>query len=150
LERGVGGVLAAVGTPQPGVAGFRRSHYEASEARRVSLLQAQRREPVTHYRDVEVAALMSRDPEALRRFLTRTLGPLADAGESSERLRKTLSAYLAAGQQVAAAARRLGVHRNTVSYRLRALEDALGPVVDGDRVDLELALALCDRLGPVA
>lgn len=144
------GVLAAVGTAQPGVAGFRRSHREACEAQRVARMQGARRATVTRFRDVEVAALMSRDEDALRRFLTRTLGPLADAGESAERLRRTLSAYLAAGQQVGPTARRLGVHRNTVSYRLRALEDALGPLADGRGVDLALALELCERLGPVA
>lgn len=149
LERRSDGMLASVGTPQAGISGFRRSHHEAAEAQRVALLQGRRRAAVTQYRDVEVVALMSRDEQALRNFLRRTLGPLADPGESAERLRQTLSAYLAAGQQAAAAARRLGVHRNTVIYRLRALEDALGPVGDGHRVDLELALELCDRLGPI-
>ena len=138
---------AAVGSARPGLAGFRRSHHEALEAQRVALLQGERRDPVTRYTDVEVLALMSRDPEDLREFLHRTLGPLAAAGDGAARLRETLGAFLAAGNHVAGAARILGVHRNTISYRLRALEDALGPALGGRRVDLELALDVIDRLG---
>ena len=150
LEQIADGTFAAVGTPQSGVDGFRRSHLEAAESRRVVLRQGARCRAVTHYRDVEVLAIMSRDEAALRQFLSRTLGPLAEPGDGPERLRATLMAYLAADQQVAAAARRLGVHRNTVSYRLRALEDALGPRLYRRRIDLELALELCDRLGPIS
>lgn len=59
----------------------------------------------------------------------------------------TLQAWVAAGMDVRAAAEQLGLHRNTVRYRLRRAEEALGLSLDDafDRVALQVwALGLDD------
>jgi hypothetical protein len=76
---------------------------------------------------------------------------------TSARERSTLSVFLASGSSPSRAAERLGVHRNTVAYRLNALEDVLASgSADGDwttqasrRLELELALRIVDQLGPL-
>jgi DNA-binding PucR family transcriptional regulator len=115
-------VHVAVGRPAPGVVGFRRSHEQARRARRVARLL--RRSPaLTCYEDVAVADLLTRDPDAAREVALATLGPLAAGDRSSRRLLETLSVYLQEGQSYARTARRLGIHENTVAYRVRrALE----------------------------
>jgi DNA-binding PucR family transcriptional regulator len=141
------GVAVAVGPASAGIDGFRRTHRDALEAQRVAVLQGAGRAPLTRYEDVELAAIMSRDPADLRRFVRRTLGPLAQDDPSAARLRETLAAYLASGESQSGTARRLAMHRNTVGHRLRALEEALGPSLGPRRVELELALELVRTLG---
>lgn len=142
------GVRAAVSGPHQGPEGFRQAHEDALEAQRVARLQGRRAAPITRHADVHLAALVSSDPRGLWRFVCDTLGPLADADVHAERLRATLGAYLASGGSTSGAARRLGIHRNTVSYRLRTIEDLLGPDFDRPHVALELALELVRTLGP--
>jgi DNA-binding PucR family transcriptional regulator len=45
------------------------------------------------------------------------------------------------------AARRLHVHQNTVAYRVHRADELLGGRLARDRLQIELALALADRLG---
>jgi purine catabolism regulator len=85
---------------------------------------------------------------AADRFVDETLGPLR-RGDRRGELQKTLAALLDAGGSHAEAARRLGIHRNTLAYRVRQIEDALGrDLRDADvRIGLHLALLL-DGLPP--
>ncbi|MPY80585.1 MAG: hypothetical protein GEV04_19480 [Actinophytocola sp.] len=64
-------------------------------------------------------------------------------------MRATALAYLEAGGARAAASA-LGVHKNTVLYRLRQVEDLLGHPIDKDPLRLHLALLLADHYGPRA
>ncbi|WP_085999603.1 PucR family transcriptional regulator [Nocardia thailandica] len=59
-------------------------------------------------------------------------------------LRATLAAYLAAHGDVRAAATAVGVHPNTLRYRLRRAQDLLGLTLDdpADRLLLEIQLAM--------
>lgn len=59
-------------------------------------------------------------------FATRRLGPLAARDPVAARLRTTLEAYFAAQESPGATARKLGLHMNTVLYRLRQAEELLG------------------------
>ncbi len=65
-------------------------------------------------------------------------------------LRSTLLAYLESGSSHVDAAARLGVHRNTLSYRLRQIETSLGGDPDDPSRHLALHLALLASMLPPA
>ena len=140
------GVLVAVGEPGSGLAGFRRSHIEASHARRVVSLAGPHASILTPYRDVAVAALASVDAEHAASFVHRVLGPLAADDEATYRLAMTLSVYLQENRSRARAAQRLIVHPNTVSYRVQQAESILGRSIGADTLDLAVALTLLPTL----
>lgn len=140
------GVRVGVGEPGHGLKGFRRSHAEASEARRVASLLGARAGTLTRYRDVAVAALASCHAENAEAFVHRVLGPLAADDETTFRVATTLSVYLQENRSRVRAARRLTVHPNTVSYRVDQAQLILGRGIDTDSLDLAVALALLPML----
>lgn len=140
------GVLVGRGAPGRGLDGFRRSHAEALEALRVAEL-AGRRDGTARYETEELAALCSHDVDDSRRFVAATLGALAAEDDLAARLRATLEAYLGEGCSFRAAGARLGVHHNTVRYRVAQAEALLGRPVRDRRLALEVALHLIRRLG---
>jgi DNA-binding PucR family transcriptional regulator len=131
------GLHVALGGPHRGVAGFVRSHQEAQAARRVARRCAA---PWTPFADVALDALVTHDVEEARRFVRAELGPLAGDGEAARRLRTTLTAFLEDGASFVRAARRLGVHENTVAYRVHRAEDLLGHRVADRQLELRVAL----------
>jgi DNA-binding PucR family transcriptional regulator len=133
------GVRVATGTPAAAIDGFRRSFAEAADARRVA---SHSNGQVTRYADVAVVALATADPDRAAAFVSRQLGPLANADETTAKLTETLRAYLDEGASHGRAANRLAIHENTVRYRVRQAEDLLGhPVLPGN-LDLRVALEL--------
>lgn len=136
------GVRLAVGQPAPGLAGFRGTHVEATLARRVATLARRSEGAVTRFAQVELQALVSGDREAARAFVQRQLGALAAEDDTSLRLTATLRAYLDEHASRSRAAKRLGVHENTVSYRIRQAEEILGRSVEEDTLNLRVALAV--------
>ncbi len=144
-----GGLRAGLGRPGRGLAGFRASHREALEASRIAELGERPWGSVTQYADVDLAALCTADIEACRRFVRTHLGPLAVADDESRRLIATLRVFFAEGSNYRATARRLGLHHNTVIYRITQAEKLLGhPLAEG-RIQLEVALDLTQLLGQV-
>nr|WP_240973050.1 PucR family transcriptional regulator [Nonomuraea sp. FMUSA5-5] len=107
----------------------------------------------THVDELEAAALL-RDafvPEAARRFSAAVLRPLVEhEARHGGDLVATVRAYLEAGENLELAARRLGVHRNTLRRRLTTAERVSGrPFSDpGHRLHLWLALSLGDLVPP--
>jgi hypothetical protein len=84
---GVAGSLrVAMGTSAPGVEGFRASHREAVQARRVAQLSHRRPGSVTRYEDVALTALASADLDLARDFVSGELGPLAEQDDDTVRL----------------------------------------------------------------
>ncbi|MGW0324122.1 MULTISPECIES: PucR family transcriptional regulator [unclassified Nocardia] len=138
----------ALGTPRPGVAGFRRSHLEACAAQRIAT-SAQNSGAVTAYQDIDLVCLLTGDGdiESVRALIERELGQLADRSEQGARLRDTVFEFLCAGGNIDAAASRLGVHGNTVRYRLKQAERRLGHPIESRRVHLELALRCLEVYG---
>lgn len=132
------GVHVAIGGPARGPDGFVTAHQEALAAQQVAA--AQPAPPaLTRYDDVAALALLARDPATAARFVARTLGALADDVPGRDRLRETVRVFLASAG-VEEAARTLGVHKNTVRYRLGQAEDLLGRPLSERRGDLDLAL----------
>jgi len=85
------------------------------------------------------------DPEAARGFADRLLQPLEarDRGD----LVMSVRAWLAHHGQWDAAAHALGIHRHTLRYRMKRVEELLGRGLDDPdlRADLWVALAVRDR-----
>jgi hypothetical protein len=138
----------AIGTPRPGLAGFRRSHLEACAAQRIAT-SAQHATAVTAYQDVDLVALLTGDGdiESVRALIERELGQLAERSEQGARLRHTVCEFLCAGSNVDATASRLRVHGNTVRYRLKQAERRLGYPIERRRVHIELALRCLEVYG---
>ncbi|MGE0068459.1 MAG: PucR family transcriptional regulator [Solirubrobacterales bacterium] len=139
------GLSVAAGTPSHGVEGFVLSHREALLARQVAQLRGDRAARVA-FPDVSLEALMIDDVEAARRFAERELGPLAAGDDATLRLAATLAVFLEEGASFVRAARRLGVHANTVTYRVKRAEELLGHPVVERQLELRVALRLA-RLG---
>jgi DNA-binding PucR family transcriptional regulator len=146
LAEGGRGVHLAAGAVSPGVAGFRTSQRQAVLARRVALA-SEVPAAVTDYRSVAVISPFLDDREALAELVATELAGLASRDENGERLRETTLAYLRTGG-ARGAALALGVHKNTVLYRLRGIEEALGHPLTDRRLSLQVALELVERLGP--
>jgi hypothetical protein len=131
------GVRVAVGSPALGLAGFRDSHRDALAARDLADVVPG---PAIFHGDLAVVSLLSRDRDALAAFVARELGALGADDPAAARLRETVLAHFDGG--VDAAAHRLGIHRNTVRYRLNQAEELLGRPLAERRRELEIAL-LC-------
>ena len=84
--------------------------------------------------------------EHFRSFASTLLAPLlAQDARSHGRLMETLAAFVAANGNALHAAERLYIHRNTLKYRLRQIEKALGGSLDDPDLRLKLQLALYVR-----
>ena len=135
-------MLAAFGSPGVGVAGFVRSHREAVHARRIAQLTQQRAGTVTQYGTVALAALASADVEEARAFVRTELGQLVGDDDQSTRLSATLRVYLEENMSPSRASRRLGVHENTITNRIRAAQELLPYPIEQRACELQVALRL--------
>jgi hypothetical protein len=136
-----GGISVAAGTAARGVEGFVLSHREALAARRVARMRGGAPSPAL-YPDLALEALLIDDVDAASRFVARELGPLAAPDEATVRLATTLAVFLEEGASFVGAARRLGVHTNTVTYRVHRAEELRGRPVTDRQLELRLALRL--------
>lgn len=93
-----------------------------------------------------VAIGLSQAEEPLTALAERLLAPLADESDGSrKRLLETLEAVLDAGGNHGAAAHSLGVHVQTIRYRLGRLRELLGTTLDDPARRFELHVALRSR-----
>jgi hypothetical protein len=134
--------LAAVGEPARGVKGFCQSHRQAISARRVARLARARPGTITRFADTAMTALASVDQQAAREFVAAELGALARRDDDTLRLAATLRTYLEEHASPRRAARRLGVHENTIKNRVRAIEELRGRPADQRVAETLLALRL--------
>jgi len=92
------------------------------------------------------AILLAADRRMATELARRTLEPLdVLPARSRERLTETLGAWLDEQGRPKAVADRLGVHPQTVRYRLGRLRDLLGDRLDDPAARFELMLALRAR-----
>jgi DNA-binding PucR family transcriptional regulator len=136
----------ALSIPGTGLEGFRGGHRQALRARRFAeLSQADR--GVVRFDEVETLCVMSEDPELLADFVERKLGALATESANARRLRETVLVWLREGGNASRAAERLRTHKNTVRNRVQRAEDLIGRPLEDDRLGLELALTMVQRVG---
>jgi hypothetical protein len=141
------GLSVAAGTPAPGVEGFVFTHREALLARRAARLRGRPDGVVATYPDLALEVLLTEDPDAARRFALRELGPLAATDDATVRLTSTLAIFLEENSSFVGAARRLGIHANTVAYRVHRAESPLGRPLTERQLELRVALRLARLLG---
>ncbi len=127
-----------------GLAGIRRSH---AEARQALLLGRRLQGPghLTLFGDLGVYRLIfaAENLPELSDLYSQTLDLLlAYDRQNNAGLVGTLSAFFAANGSPKDAAERLGVHRNTVLYRLDRIREITGYDLDDAAVRLRLQLAL--------
>ena len=82
------------------------------------------------------------DPVLLQEFAEEALGELYEPAPGREELRQTLSTLLDLNLNVAATAKTLGYHYNSIRYRSARLEQLLGPFMTDPARRLELHIAL--------
>jgi hypothetical protein len=114
-----------VGETGPGLDGFRQTHRQALRAQDVAVL-ARPGERVTLFADVGPVAVMLADVEATKGWVRQALGRLSADDEHAAGLRETLRVFLSTGSSYTATAELLNVHKNTVQYRVRKAEEAIG------------------------
>jgi hypothetical protein len=134
------GLQAAFGSTHWGLSGFRLTHREALEAKRVSRVIGG--QSLTMYDDVGVLALASRDTELACAFVEAHLGSLSSDDEKSRSLRETLRVFLQERGSPAATAARLRLHRNTVVKRIEKIEESFDTPIDRGSLNLRVALEL--------
>lgn len=129
---------------------------ETDKVRSVAMLLRRAPKPafINTVREYGFLSLLARREgiEEVVRFAARKLGPLL---EHDERQRKgelvgTLDAYLRSEAQCRLAAAMLGVHENTVRYRLKRIEELAGIELDrlSDLMDAALSLQVFRLYGP--
>jgi DNA-binding PucR family transcriptional regulator len=96
--------------------------------------------PIARFDDLDPASwlLASCDQEVASQKVGEVLEPLRD----QPALLETLRTYFAVNMNVAEAALRLNVHRNTLRYRLARIEGVLGMPLDAPETIANLHLAL--------
>lgn len=144
------GLRAALGGPAAGLEGMATSHEQARAARRVAEVMRSRPGMAVRYDSVALTALLTVDPAQAGQFARAQLGELAEDSDTGARLRATLRVYLEENMSPARTARRLGIHQNTVVYRVKRAEETLGHPVDEGRLELEVALRLAEGLPGLA
>ncbi|MEB3034659.1 PucR family transcriptional regulator [[Mycobacterium] nativiensis] len=137
----------AIGDPMPGVQGFRRSHQQALAAHSLAVASGSARVSAAGDPGLSAAALLGGDVEAARAWVGEVLGPLACATEPDERLRETLRVFLRTGSSFKAAGELLHFHVNTMKYRIQRAVERRGRPIAEDRLDVEIALLLCQWYG---
>ena len=136
-----------IGNMAASVAELARSHVEARQALRLSR-RAGTLSRVTSYRSLGAFRLLLevQSPEALRAFVGEVLGPLLKYAESRDTpLLETLEALAAARWVRRAAARALGIHINSMSYRVERIEALAGLSLDDPETRVAIAIALRAR-----
>ncbi|MCV7385753.1 PucR family transcriptional regulator [Mycolicibacter longobardus] len=149
VENATGCPCVTAGNPLPDIEGFRRSHRQARDAWTVvsAAGTVDRRVTIADDAGLAVAALAGRDVDAVIAYVGEVLGPLASATDGDERLRETLRIFLGAGSSYTAAAEELHLHHNSVKYRVQRAVERRGRPIAGDRLEVEVALLLCEWLG---
>jgi len=140
---------AAVGLPEFGIDGFRRTHTQARDAFELAIAARDCIGQVTGFGDRGIAliSMLLRQQGALPRWVRDVLGPLGGVSPAAARARETLGTWLDHDRNFQATAEALRVHRNTVKYRIERISAELDERLGERRVDLELALLACRLLG---
>ena len=137
---GIGNLANSVGE-------LARSHLEARQALRLTR-RAGGRGRIASYRSLGAFRLLLevQSPDALRRFVDELLGTLLKYAQSRDTpLLETLEALSAARWVRRAAARQLGIHINSMSYRVERIQSLTGLQLDDPETRVAISIALRAR-----
>ncbi|HEY1655969.1 MAG TPA: PucR family transcriptional regulator ligand-binding domain-containing protein [Candidatus Tumulicola sp.] len=121
-----------------GAAGARRSYREA-----LSLIRHRHRKRVCNFDDVLVPRVLGGDPEARRTFVNDLLLPL-QSQRGGKALADAVLGLARNGFRMRETARALGIHPNTLRYRLNRASEILD--LQFDQTDVRFSLQLAARL----
>jgi hypothetical protein len=140
LRIGVGPVAETLADVAPAA---RRARQALSIGERLAPGQA-----VHYHTEVAIFGALTADRGELAAYVEQVLGPVLDGQGGRTDLLATLDA-LVTSRSLTEAARRLGLHRHTLVYRIQRLRDVLGGDVDdpSERHRLWLALQALRLLG---
>lgn len=132
------------GEPSHGLAGWRLTHRQAAAALPIAMWSSK---GFVRYSEVALLASVLHDDLLASSLHQLYLAPMQEDRDGGISALQTLRAYFAAERNVSSAAAALGVNRNTVTARLRAIEERIGCRLSSCAADVEAALRL-DELGP--
>jgi len=142
-----GSASVGIGNLANSVGELARSHVEARQALRLTR-RAGSRGRVASYRSLGAFRLLLevQSPDALRRFVDELLGTLMKYAESRDTpLLETLEALSSARWVRRAAARQLGIHINSMSYRVERIQSLTGLQLDDPETRVAISIALRAR-----
>src|SRR5690349_8652782 len=142
-----GSASVGIGNVANGVGELARSHVEARQALRLTR-RAGSRGRIASYRSLGAFRLLLevQSPDALRRFVDELLGSLLQYAQSRDTpLLETLEALSAARWVRRAAARSLGIHINSMSYRVERIQALTGLQLDDPETRVAISIALRAR-----
>lgn len=133
---------AGIGRPHRELDGLRKSLAEANEASLIAQAHNRERSAIEHIDQIGVQRILMGwfASEEFAQYATSVLLPLASEGSDNEMV-PTLEAYLDANCSTTDAALALGVHRNTVTNRIRRVSETLGVDLEDPETRLSLQLA---------
>jgi|DewCreStandDraft_5_1066085.scaffolds.fasta_scaffold00030_83 purine catabolism regulator len=138
-----------IGRYRPGITALHESYREAEQAA-ITGERVYGPGRVTYFGDLGLYRLLLslQDSPALREFYEETVAALVEYDRRNKtELVRTLEGYFEAHDSPTEAAQLLHVHRNTLLYRLRRIEEITGLSLDDAEVRLALHLAL--RVGKI-
>ncbi|MGN6815342.1 MAG: PucR family transcriptional regulator [Solirubrobacterales bacterium] len=138
-------VVLALGEAGQGLSGWRLTHRQARAALPIAIRGGK---PIVRYADVAILAAVVRDHLLATSLHRLYLDPLEAEHDGGVVARETLRAYFKSGCNISSAAVALGVNRNTVANRLRAIEVVIGRPLTGCGPELEAALCLSELGSP--
>jgi len=125
---------------------FRQGYEEAKQSFEIGrALAGETRSTVTHYDRLGLLrfAQVSETSIGMRNYCMDMLGPLLEHDERSPaRLLETLRVFLDCNQNHAEAARRLGIHYNSLRYRLKRIRELVGDIFEEPQKRLAIEVAL--------
>jgi hypothetical protein len=139
--RGLGrppGIKIGVGPVAFGRDGLRRSHLGATAAAGITTAA---QDWWSEHAETRTLSLATADAEQAQWYCEDVLSRLLTDDDRARELRETLRAYLHCERSPQAAAERLHIARNTVTYRVHRAEELLGHPI-GDPMELLLALEI--------
>jgi sugar diacid utilization regulator/putative methionine-R-sulfoxide reductase with GAF domain len=142
-----GSASVGIGNIANGVSELARSHIEARQALRLTR-RAGGRGRIASYRSLGAFRLLLevQSPDALRRFVDELLGPLLEYAQSRDTpLLETLEALSAARWVRRAASRQLGIHINSMTYRVERIQALTGLTLDDPETRVAISIALRAR-----
>jgi sugar diacid utilization regulator/putative methionine-R-sulfoxide reductase with GAF domain len=142
-----GSASVGIGNLANGVSELARSHVEARQALRLTR-RAGGRGRIASYRSLGAFRLLLevQSPDALRRFVDELLGQLLQYAQSRDTpLLETLEALSAARWVRRAASRHLGIHINSMTYRIERIEALTGLQLDDPETRVAISIALRAR-----
>ena len=135
--------VLALGPVGHDACGLRQSVLGARQTRVVATRR--RVADVSCYDEVALLALLLADEDSAGRFVRGVLAGLTGRDSKSAAVRETLAAYLRHGRGRTAAAQELRLAANTVAYRVKQAEDALGRPATTRALDTMIALKLASE-----